>query len=67
MKPPFTPMEAMQMRDGIYGDWEIVMEGPQMSPPDAWFPCVTHLPTQTEYVPTGEETTPEWFDIKEIC
>ena len=62
-KPQFTPLEAQEMTEGVYGDWRITLEGPQMSPPEAWFPCVEHIPTKTHYVPTGEETTAdsEWY------
>ena len=63
MKPPFTPIEAQKMPEGTYSDWRITFDGPQMSPPEYWFPCVEHLPTQIHYVPTGEITTAEseWF------
>lgn len=61
--PPFTPLEAQSMGSGIFGEYQITFDGPQGSPPEYWFPCVEHLPTRTQYVPTGEETTAnsEWY------
>jgi len=61
--PPFTPLEATEMAPGLHDDWYITFDGPQCSPPEYWFPCVEHIPTQSLYVPTGEETTEEseWY------
>ena len=65
MKPPFTPLEALEMGEGTFGDYEVTLEGAMMSPRTEWFPVATHTPTQTEYVPTGEETTgeSEWISL----
>lgn len=63
--PPFTPLEAEEMGEGIYGDFEITMDGPQISPPSEWFPIMEYLPTSTYFVPSGEETTAmgEWISL----
>lgn len=65
MQPTFTPLQAQTMTEGIHGDYQITFDGPQGSPKSQWFPCVTHIPTNTQYVPTGEQTTQDskWYEM----
>lgn len=62
--PSFTPLEAVALFEGDFtrtvrkDGYEITMDGPMMSPPEAWAPFARHDATGIIYCPDGEPGTP---------
>lgn len=56
MTLPFTPLEALDMGEGIHGEYEITLDGPQGSPSSHWTPFVFH--GDDVYAVSGEEGDP---------